>query len=307
MRPPTIVIGLLLGLALVLAACGSQGSGDAAGPAPNGGQVGAPEAVGDEGGDGSSESQRTAGGEEQALDGNFAPVEQRIIKTGEVAAEVDSVAATLARVRGISVELGGYVGASQAGTLDESASLTLRVPADRFDELLARIHEIEGLEVISEATREQDVSGQIIDLEARIANLEASEATYRELVARAQRIEDILAVQSRLDEVRGQIEQLNGQLETIEGQADLSTLTVTLIPRGEPVAAVHATWDPGAELQSAVAALVGMGQGILDALIWFLIVWVPVLLVIGAIGLVIVRGALEVRRRIPVVPEPRDG
>ena len=307
MRPPAIVIGILLSLALILAACGSQaGIGEAVTPAGNGGQGGAPE-VQDEGGDGSSDFQRGTGGEEQAPDGNFAPIEQRIIKTGEVAAEVDSVAATLARVRSISVELGGYVGASQAGTLDQSASLTLRVPADRFDDPLARIHEIEGLEIISESTREQDVTGQIVDLEARIANLEASEATYRELVARAERIEDILAVQSRLDEVRGQIEQLSGQLETIEGQADLSTLTVTLIPRGEPVAAVQATWDPGAQLQSAVAALVGLGQGILDAMIWFLIVWIPVLLVIGAIGLVIVRGALEVRRRMPVAPEPRDG
>lgn len=306
MRPPFIVIGLLL-LALLVAACGAQGGGDAAAP-DTGGAASRLAGGGDE-----AEPQEATGdtdrstGEGTAPDANFAPIEQRIIKTGEVAAEVDSVAVTLARVRGIAVELGGYVGASQAGTLDESASLTLRVPAERFDELLARIHEIESLEVVSESTREQDVTGQIVDLEARIANLAASEATYRELVARAERIEDILAVQSRLDEVRGQIEQLQGQLETIEGQADLSTLTVTLIPRGEPVAAVQATWDPGAELQAAVAALVGLGQGILDALIWFLVVWIPVLLVIGAIGLVVVRGALELRRRMPVAAQPRDG
>ena len=94
------------------------------------------------------------------------------------------------------------------------------------------------------STREQDVTGQVVDLEARIRNLEASEASYRVLFDRAERIEDILTVQGRLDEVRGQIEQLEAQLQAVEGQAALSTLTVTIIPRDEPVADAQAGWDP---------------------------------------------------------------
>src|SRR5690606_2317851 len=102
-----------------------------------------------------------------------------------------------------------------------------------------------------------DVTGQIVDLEARIENLRASEASYRELLARAERVEDILAVQARLDQVRGEIERLVAQLEALEGQADLSTLTVTLVPRPEPVETQAATWDPKAQLDQALAALVG--------------------------------------------------
>jgi hypothetical protein len=230
-----------------------------------------------------------------------APIEQRIVKTGEVGVEVDNVAVMLARVRAMALELRGYVGGSQAGTLDESATITVRIPAARFDEMLSRLHEIEDVEVISEATREQDVTREIVDLGARIANLEASEASYRVLLDRAQEIEDILVVQSRLDEVRGQIEQLEGQLQTIEGQADLSTLTVTIIPRDEPVAAVQATWDPGQQFEVAVAALVGLGQGVFDVLVWFVVVWLPVLVVLGLLALVVMRVMLEVRRRMPGV------
>ena len=113
------------------------------------------------------------------------------------------------------------------------------------------------------------------------------------------KIEDVLSVQSRLDEVRGQIEQLQAQLLTVSGQADLSTLTVTLIPRAEPVEAVQSGWDPGATWSSAVASLVGIGQGLLDVLIWFAVVWLPVLLVVGLIGLLVWRGSVEVRRRMP--------
>jgi hypothetical protein len=234
-----------------------------------------------------------------------APIEQRIVKTGEVTLEVEQVGEALGRVRAMAVELGGYVGGSQAGTLDDRASLTIRIPAASFDDAIARLHEMDA-QVVAEATREQDVTGQVVDLEARIDNLRASEASYRELVARAERVEDILAVQSRLDEVRGQIEQLTAQLDAIEGQAALSTLTITLVPKAAPIAKQTETWDPGAQLDRALASLVGIGQGLLDGAIWFAVVWLPILLVLSFIVLIALRGLLEVRRRLPATrPEPR--
>lgn len=294
---------LLVTIVFVLAACGSQagigdsGGDDAAGVAS---QLRDEQAAYSDGG------QAATGGGPDSPEGFAAPIEQRIIKTGEVTLEVGSVAEVLGRVRALAAGLGGHVGSSQAGTLVESASLTLRVPADRFDELLARLNELDGVEVISEWTTEDDVTREVVDLAARIGNLEASEATYRVLLERAERIDDVLAVQSRLDEVRGEIEQLEGQLQTIEGQADLSTLTVTLVPRGQPIAAANAAWDPGGQLESAFAALVGLAQGIGDALIWLAVVWLPVLLLLALIGLVVLRGILEVRRRWPARIEHRE-
>ena len=289
----------LIVVAAILAACGAQGGGDA-GSADFDAQ-GRSTVV-----DGSALDEATvedggapAGGGPEPGVPNALPAEQRIIKTGEVAIEVETVSTALARVRALAIELGGYVGDSQAGTLDQSATLTLRIPANRFGDALVELHELEG-EVIAEATREQDVTSQIVDLEARIANLEASEASYRLLLDRAERIEDVLAVQSRLDEVRGQIEQLKAQLENVTGQADLSTLTVTLIPRAQPIDAQSQSWDPGAELNKALASLVGMGQGIANGLIWFVIVWVPILLILAVLALVALRGVLELRRRVPV-------
>ena len=236
--------------------------------------------------------------------GNFAPIEQRIIKTGEVGLEVDDVAVVVAQVRAMAVELGGYVGGSQAGTRDEPAHVSLRVPAERFDELLSRLQELTDVEVVSMSTREEDVTGQVVDLEARIRNLEASEASYRVLFDRAERIEDILTVQGRLDEVRGQIEQLEAQLQAVEGQAALSTLTVTIIPRDEPVADAQAGWDPRAQAATAVATLVGLAQGLFGALTWLVIVILPIALVIGLITVVAMRVLPELRRRVtPGAPE----
>ena len=299
-----LTLAVLVALAMLVVACGSGG----AAAAPSGAHAAPPEpaasaargvADGDlfSAGGGEGEDGGGPGGPDQNPP-LAAPIEQRIIKTGEITVEVPNVGEAIGRVRAMAASLNGYVGGSQAGTLEESATITLRIPAERFEDAIAQLHELDG-EVQAEATREQDVTSQVVDLQARIDNLRASEASYRELAARAERVDDVLAVQSRLDEVRGQIEQLTAQLQQVEGQAALSTLTVTLVPRAEPVQATAEEWDPGAELQEAVASLVGVGQGLLNGLIWFGVVWLPILLVLALLVLIVLRGVLEVRRRMP--------
>jgi hypothetical protein len=305
-RATNVRIGaLLLLLVAVLTACGAtaQQAGDAGG-AP------AEEAAGRDlagGGAAPSGGEAPAAGEGSGSgndEGLAAPIEQRIIKTGEVTLEVASVPRATGTIRALTTELGGYVAGSQAGTDTDSATLTLRIPADRFDDALARLREMDA-EIVAEATREQDVTGQVIDLQARIANLEASEASYRQLVERAERIEDILAVQTRLDGVRGEIEQLQAQLDNVSAQAALSTLTVTLVPRAEPVETQTEGWDPGGEFNEALASLVGVGQGLVNALIWIVVVWLPLMAVLTLLIVMAWRGSLEVRRRLPATVTSR--
>ncbi len=297
-RWPATAAALLL--LLIVAACGGGAMGQAAAPDS---AAERDVAGGADSGEQPAANDETTGGGPADGGGLAAPIEQRIVKTGEVSVEVDDVPAAVGLVRAFVLELGGYVGGSQAGTEDQGAMLTLRIPAARFDEALERLRALEGT-VLVEATRESDVTRQVIDLGARIANLEASEASYRVLLDRAERIDDVLAVQSRLDAVRGEIEQLKAQLQEIEGSADLSTLTVSLIPAAEPVAEQTEGWDVGSEVQGALAALVGIGQGLLNVVIWFGIVWLPVLLVLSILALVALRALIEVRRRLPLAPEP---
>lgn len=279
---PRTALLLALLAAFLLAACSAaSGPQGAEPPAEGRDDAGGPPVPG------------TGGGEDGG--GVASLADQRIIKTGEISIEVTDVAATLGRVRAMAIDLGGYVGGSQSGTKDEAATLTLRIPADQFDEALERLHELDG-DVVVEATREDDVTSTVVDLEARIENLQASEAQYRALVAKAVKVEDILAVQLRLDDVRGQIEQLRAQHEEFTGLADLSTLTVTLIPS----ALQQATggWDPGRTVSDAFASLVGVGQAVGDGAIWFVIVWLPALVVLGIVILVAMRFVPGLRRRM---------
>ena len=290
---PIAILGLLL-VAFMVAACSGAGTlfqnvGDdlKGGPAPGTGSVGG-----------------VGGGGEGSGDQPASLADQRIIKTGEISLEVPDVTVALARVRAMAIKLGGYVGGSQAGTRDEPATLKLRIPADTFEEALSRLHALDG-DVVAEGTAEQDVTSQVVDLEARIANLQASETQYRTLLGQAVKVEDILAVQSRLDDVRGQIEQLQAQHKELSSLADLSTLTVTLIPTALQQAAGR--WDPGKTVSDAFAALVDVGQNVGDGVIWFAIVWLPVLIGLGIVALLVWRFVPGLRGRAAREPKAEVG
>jgi hypothetical protein len=293
------MVGALAAAALVamIAGCGGGTGGAPAGPRQVGEDVARQPAAASGAADGSS----TASGNKGLL---AALADQKIIKTGEITVEVPNVASALAAVRSMAVELGGYVGGAQAGTLDDAATLTLRIPADKFDDAMARVQGIKSSKVLSQSQREEDVTSAVVDLDARLKNLQASEAQYRALLAKAQKIEDILSVQSRLDDVRGQIEQLSAQLKTLNNQADLSTLTVTLQPTAKPIQEASADFDPGAAVNAAVGALLQVGQALVIGAIWLGIVGIPLAIAVAILVLVLMRLGLLARRRAPVAPEP---
>jgi hypothetical protein len=232
-------------------------------------------------------------------------VDRKIVKTGEITLEVPRVSAAAGEVRAMAVSLGGYVSGSQAGGADDAATLTLRVPAESVDEALERLRDLDG-EIRVEATSEEDVTASVVDLEARIRNLQVSEEQYRALVEQAGNVDDILAVQRRLDEVRGEIEQLTAQLQQLSGLAALSTLTVTLVPVATPVEDAAEGWDPGATWNQAVAALVSAGQAVADLAIWLLVVVVPLVLIALLMLWLGLRIAPLVRRRFPPAPAADD-
>lgn len=288
--PIAVVVAVLVGM---LAACGI---GAAPASAPRGD-------VDEQAGSADREATGPLFGSGEDAPPEAQIAERRIIKIGEMTLRVEAVGVAIGQVRALATELDGFVSGSQSSGEEDYATLTLRVPADSFDAALDRLREL-AIEVVAEATREEDVTTTLIDLEARIRNLEASERQYRELIDRAETVEDILAVQRRLDEVRGEIEQLTTQLEHLNRQASLATLTVTVVGPERPVEAVTMSFDPKATFDHALAALVGIGQTVVSAAIWFAIVWLPVLLVLAVLALVGRRVFTAVRRRMPSAQKP---
>jgi hypothetical protein len=218
--------------------------------------------------------------------------EAKIVRTGTIELQVADVPAALLAARDGIRGMGGYIGASETENIDDRpiATITYRVPVDRWEEALDLLRGIAGpsTKVVNERTNAVEVTGAVVDLEARIKNLRASEVALQDISAKAARVTDVLEVQAQLTAVRGQIEQLTAQLTALEDQASYATLTAGF---STPVVAVQVAakgWEPGAVVDEATASLVDIIQALTTAGIWFAIVWLPLIIVIGVLAVIVI-------------------
>jgi hypothetical protein len=294
----------LLVIGGLVVACGSSaarpvsdgtvgGAGGAVGlPAASapGGAVG-----GSTGGGTSGESGNgTASGSAGSSGDQVANLDAKIIRTGSVQVTVADVDIATRTARDTIRGMGGYVGASQEqrGDKDLVATITYRIPADRWEDALEAIRKLGT--VVAEKTDASEVTGQLIDLDARIRNLKASETALVGYAEKAPKVSDLLEIQARLTDTRGEIERLSAQQAQLTGQVALATLTATFGTEVVAVTQAAARWDPAAEVDRASATLISIVQAGVSGVIVLAIVWVPVLMT-GAVLVVI---AVAIARRL---------
>ena len=306
------LLALLL-IVLTAVACASEGASlSTVGNAIPGDAAGGQRASGE----GSDVEQPGApnptGGPDAPGDGVGIRDDARIIRTGSMELEVNDVTAAVRAARDAIRGLGGYIGASRTYTQEEQpyAEITYRIPADRWEEALDALRGLSGQtrRVVSEQTQAVEVTGQVLDLEARIRNLRASETALQTIAEGATRISDVLEIQAQLTAVRGQIEQLQAQLGDLEDRAGYATLTVAYRLPVVATAEIQAKgWDPSLIVGEATASLVGLLQALAGAGIWFAIVWLPIIFMVG-IGVVLVAwflrrlGLLDRSDRTRIIP-----
>jgi len=228
--------------------------------------------------DAPSKTEQYRGGEGQAYD---ADIERKIVKTGYLTLEVDDVPEAMNGVAVVARELGGYVVSSNKhGDEGETfGRVTFRVPAERFDEAFARLRQL-AVDVPYESTDSRDVTEEYTDLEAQLRNLEATEVQYLALLSKAETVEDILAVQRELSNVRGEIERIKGRMQYLERTSDMSLIEVNLQetkPLGET------GWSSLQTLKSAARGLITFGRVLGDVAIWLVIfcpIWIPILVLV---------------------------
>jgi hypothetical protein len=198
-----------------------------------------------------------------------------VIRTGSLDVEVGRKA--LQKAFGAASQdaasLGGFVASSTSGSATStspSASLVLRVPSSSFLQLVAAVGGLGKIE--SEALQGTDVTGQVIDVAARITNLQAEQLALRQLIGRAGSIPEILQVEDQLFGVEQQIEELTAQQSSLANQVTYATLNVILAVapappvKARPKAPVNAVVRGArSALHNTAASLHGIALGLGDA------------------------------------------
>jgi hypothetical protein len=288
---------IVVALTMVIAACGSAASAPVSGPAgAPPADAGKPVSGGTDGDVGSSNPEAPgaepgSGGQDNALTVLSGPL---IVRTGSLTLEVADLDAALVRARAAIAGLGGYVSGSQRtnGGGEAVAAITYRIPATRWDDALDALAAL-STKVVAEDTKAVEVTAQVVDLDARIANLRSTEQALQGIMAKATRISDVLEVQNQLTSVQGQIEQLTAQRNHLADQAAFATLSVAWSVPLVAVAEATEGFDLGAELDRATAQLLQLGQGLLVVGVWLVVVVVPI---VGGIALAIGLAMLMARR-----------
>lgn len=217
-----------------------------------------------------------------------------VVVRGSITVEVKDLAAAAADVKKAAADLGGFV----AGTSEQAdaagrkyGSVTVRCPADRYEELLGRARALG--EVESQSSTGEDVTEEFYDLEARLRAKRRLEEELLALLVSARRggIRDLLAVEREVERVRSEIETMEGRRRYLADQAALSTLEVNL---REPEALVSIEPRPWAPLTEALGESLRLLFGSIGALVIFAAVSAPWA---GVLALVVWGGLRLWRRR----------
>lgn len=177
--------------------------------------------------------------------------DRRMVRTSSIEMIVQKPAEAAERIRALADSLGGFLVSSQiiGGQDASNGSLTIRVPAARFEEARTAIRNL-GLRVESERVEAQDVTRQYVDQSAGLRNLRAEEEQYLSILKQARTVKDTLDVSEKLSVVRGHIEQQQAEFEALSKQIETVSMTISL--RAETEARVFGlNWRPLYQIKMA--------------------------------------------------------
>jgi len=142
---------------------------------------------------------------------------------------VADVADAIEQIAELAVDYEGYVVSSNSWRDGDrlAGTIAIRVPAERFNDAIRALRQM-AVEVNSEATTSRDVTEEYVDLSAKLKNLEATEEQFLRIMEKAEKVEDILAVQKELSRTREEIERTKGRMQYLERTSETSLIEVQL-------------------------------------------------------------------------------
>ncbi|MCK5060154.1 MAG: DUF4349 domain-containing protein [Candidatus Pacebacteria bacterium] len=205
-----------------------------------------------------------------ASTGDIDVSQRQVIRNASLDIVVRRVDSAVSSLKATAYDLGGFVQNIDISDTDtrprplkegyaekensKSGYVVFRVPSDNLEEALRRV-KLEAVKVFRENVTSSDVTERYIDLEAQLTNLTREEDAYLGVLDKAESIEDILKVSSRLSNVRGKIERIQGQINYLSRSIDMSTITVSLVSEAD-VEVFGVVWSPLVVIKEAVQKMI---------------------------------------------------
>ena len=150
--------------------------------------------------------------------------ERKLIRTGNVSLEVQTITDAEDKIAQWAASLGGYV--TNANTWQYGAGFTVRVPSSRFDEAMAQTGNFGR--ITNRSVSSQDVSDNYYDMKSRLETKYILRDKLQSYLSDAKDIKDLLEVERQLNEVIEDIESTESRFKRLSGQIDYSTIYINM-------------------------------------------------------------------------------
>ena len=221
------------------------------------------------------ETETSAGSIEVGMEiSETAQVNRKLIRTFDIQIQTKEFDDVVAGVQKKVQELGGYIetssidsGSMYYSSYNRYGYMTVRIPSDKLDGFVENVKETSNVTSISEST--EDITLNYVDVESRKTALETEQGRLLELLEKAETVEDIITIESRLSEVNYQLESYTSKLRTYDNQVDYSTVYISIseVDREKKVEP-KTFWEEVAE--EFGDSIYGLTRGLRNFAIWFL-------------------------------------
>ncbi len=171
------------------------------------------------------ESAGTAGDESRST----LPDGVKMIYRADLELETTEFEQAAGQVKALTAQLGGYFEEQNSYTRSggyRSASYTIRVPAERFEDFLGQIGSV--CTVVRQTQSAEDVSEYYYDMESRLETAKIKLDRLQDLLSRAEEMEDIITLEGAISDTEYQIERLSGEKRHYDALIGYSTIDVSL-------------------------------------------------------------------------------
>jgi len=151
---------------------------------------------------------------------------RKIIRNGDLHLEVESYDATYTKLAEIVAAEKGFVAGANTQKLPNGkmrATVTVRIPPERFEAALARFRELGT--VRNQAITTQDVTKAYLDLEARLGSKQALVERLKKILAEAKgTVKELMEVEVQMGKTIEEIESIKGELKYYDNLVGMSTV-----------------------------------------------------------------------------------
>ena len=158
--------------------------------------------------------------------------ERKIIKNAFLSFESDKPEENVRTISQLVSKNQGYIISNNQSKIDNvnEFRINFKVPFQRFDAVLLEIEKNGGV-LISKSVSSDDVTEEFIDNESQVKAQKELELRYLQLVKQAKTIKDMLEIEAKLSEVRGNIERIEGRQRFLQNNTQFSQFEITILDK----------------------------------------------------------------------------